>query len=177
MDQTSLINLELRDAMILTWSAYLLCTLVILLGAAGAVYSIRFILRIHATRRWPSVEARLLLCGLERNLDGEEVLALRYTYDVGNNTYTGASLRPYCEARPAQAGPLLEILRSAKVVLVRYNPERPEEACLLSGACAEDWSAFFGALLFFCTGVLLMLTLHFLWFGTSDYAAALTVIG
>lgn len=162
--------------MTLLWIIYLLCSVFIALGLAGSIYILKTILRLRATRSWPSVQARLLQCDIEPQDGEKESLALRYSYSVGGVPYTGAAVRPYYDVGVHEVGPLFEKLKGCEAVLARYNPYNPAEACLVVGSFRTDWAAFYGALLFFSAGILFMLAFHFLWVGLADYAAAVTII-
>jgi hypothetical protein len=156
---------------------YPFLSIFIVIGLGGSIVTLKDILRARATANWPATEARVIDCGIRKGKgDDDDKLFVEYSYRVDGTNFTGTGIRPYCEVDAKEGKQLLERLKGCEVVLARYNPRNPGEACLLAGTSRSEWAAFFCALLFFFAGVLFMLGFHFQTFGTADYASAVTIL-
>jgi len=164
--------------MSLAWFVYPFLAIVAAFGMLLIVSTLVSVRKSRATLRWPSAQATLLDSGVEDGdrYEDEKVVYLRYSYNVGGNTFTGEKIRPYHSVDEADGEELLARLKRCKVFLVRFNPSDPEEAYVLPGTFRDEWAAFYGGMLFLVAAVLFMLVFHFLTAGTADYASAVTIL-
>ena|SRR5688572_20312508 len=129
----------------------------IIVGAVAISYGLVSALRLRASRRWPSVEGRIVrsMKRIQHTDTGKlEEADITYEYDFGEKTYTskvikiGGDMLSQPNRRTASAtDQLLAKYPAGKVVDVYVNPKHPKVACLdKAGSETIFISIFFGLL-------------------------------
>ena len=96
---------------------------------------------------------------------------------VGGIDFENSSIHPgYSSSSADGHRGLYQKLSESKRVLAYYNPSDHSESYLITGNFGFHKAAFFGGLLFFSAGIFFMLTFHYAFTGSSNYADKLTVI-
>src|SRR5688572_19904626 len=129
----------------------------IIVGAVAISYGLVSALRLRSSRRWPSVEGRIIssVKRVQHTDAGKlEEADIAYEYDFADQTYTskviriGGDLLSQPNRRTASATDrLLAKYPAGKVVHVYVNPKHPKVACLdRAGRETIFISIFFGLL-------------------------------
>jgi len=162
--------------MIVLWIVFPILSIISIVCLVLAILSLKHIRRSEATRNWIAVNAHVDHVGVEPRKGDDDEVMVRYSYTVGRKIYTGTGLHLNMPISSKHSGPLLEKLRGCEVVLARYNPQDPGEAYLLTGSLRSEWAFFWGVLFFLSLSILIEISVSFAYFGSADYASAITVV-
>ena len=164
----------------LVWLIYPFFSIFIITGAFLSYKTFSTIQKARAIENWPSAEAEIAYSKLIDTSDSESnswEVEISYRYRVGGIDFENSSIHPgYSSSSADGHRGLYQKLSESKRVLAYYNPSDHSESYLITGNFGFHKAAFFGGLLFFSAGIFFMLTFHYAFTGSSNYADKLTVI-
>lgn len=140
----------------------------LLLGGGVGLIGWLMLRRARASRRWPSVEGRVLASGIaESGPSGRlgsgghgrtATLRVSYAYEVDGSPFQSSrvSFHDAVTKSPAYARSIAERYPAGSPVRVYYDPSRPDQAVLdRTAGCAAYLFLFVGGVLFAVGAVLL----------------------
>lgn len=162
------------------WFIYPFCSIFIILGAVISCKTYISIYKAKQTKHWPSVEAKIDFCDMEEHSDSDGVsyeVKVQYTYSVTGINYTGKRINPaYIGSSGEEQQELYRKIMDSETVLAYYNPSDYSEAYLIRGTFGFHKTPIYMGLLFLSAGLFFLLTFHYAFTGSSNYADKLTTI-
>ncbi len=136
-----------------------------LVGLGLLSHGVRAFYRGRQALSWPVVEGRLLECSLQENSDGESTtweVQVRYSYSVEDREFEGKRVAfgySGSSTREEHQG-IYEKLQSGSGVMVRYQPDNPNDSVLAAGFNRSTFLilAFAVTWLLFTTGFTILWT-------------------
>lgn len=138
------------------------CFVVILVGGSMAFHSIGHIVEGIREQSWPQTTGRIESVESKDHSSskspGREIL-VRYAYSVEGRNYEGRTIHPaYNFASGEESHRRLEsLLRKASAVRVHYDPGAPQHSTLAVGFFPRSLGSVVPGLMFFGTGLGLLL--------------------
>lgn len=168
----------------LRYFVYPFCSLFIVLGVVGAMLTVLNVFKARAIADWPTTKADVVRCD-QKILDdysgsgswAQYEVIVKYRYRVAGRQYESDRIHPeYMAGDLGVQRPLLQRLKAARVVQIRYNAADPAEAYLLSGQYDAYFSTFFIGLLATSAGLCFLFIFHFHIARKPDFAAGLKIV-
>jgi hypothetical protein len=118
-------------------------------GVASLVWSAWVAYLAVMSRRWPQVEATIVVSDLQRSRDSDGGYFYRpevsYRYSVDGKEFVGSRTRFGLTVATSWSAPAVRVVQQYKVnslVAVHYDPDEPEESVLENGIHAMVFAGF-----------------------------------